>query len=470
VGSANTYGGEGVASMVYNRYSVSAGAFGYRTDGWRENNDNNQDVQDVYFQSAITPELNAQVEFRRRHSDFGDLPFNFDPDVFSPNLKREIDVDSYRAGLRYSPLPSSDFLLSLIYGDLKDDARDTFSRVKTKDQATQTEGQYIYRGDRFNVTSGVAYSDVDRNFQQEEPEGVPLENQKRQITETSGYLYGNLNFPDPVTWTAGVSYDRFENNVLKIDKVNPKLGVQWNITQNLVLRGAVFRFVKPALINNQTLEPTEVAGFNQLFDDVNGTAAWTYATGLDHRLMDNLFIGGEATWRELSVPILGTDAQAKRLENTDEQTHRAYVHWLPVPQVALSTEFVYDRFSAETGKFLTAGAAFPEKLETYSVPFGARYFHPSGFFASVRAAYVNQHVNRSDATGQPEGASDFFVVDAAIGYRLPKRFGIVSLSVTNLFDNRFKYQDDSFREFEAQPSIGPYIPDRQILARVTLNW
>jgi hypothetical protein len=255
---------------------------------------------------------------------------------------------------------------------------------------------------------------------------------------------------------------------LKVEKANPKFGVRWNVTDDLVLRGAVLRFIKPALINNQTLEPTEIAGFNQLFDDINGTAAWQYAVGLDHRLRSNLFAGGEATWRELSVPILNFDAQAKRLENADEQTHRAYVHWLPLPQLALSAEFVYDRFSAETGKLLTTGFGVPEKVETFSVPFGARYFHPSGFFAGVGAAYVHQHVNRSGQ--RPEGSGDFFVVDAAVGYRLPKRFGLVSLSVTNLFDNKFKYQDDSFREFQDQPTIGPYIPDRQILARVTLNW
>ena len=75
-----------MVSALYDRYSVSAGAFGYRTDGWRKNNDINQNVQDVFFQTAITPELNAQVEFRRRDSDFGDLAFNFDPDFFSPNL------------------------------------------------------------------------------------------------------------------------------------------------------------------------------------------------------------------------------------------------------------------------------------------------------------------------------------------------------------------------------------------------
>jgi hypothetical protein len=448
---------------------VSAGAFGYTTDGWRKNNDISQNLQDVFFQTAITPELNAQVEFRRRHSDFGDLAFDFDPDFFSDNLNQEIDQNTYRAGLRYSPLPNSDFLLSFIYGDLEDRTKDISFRTRTKDRGSQTEGQYIYLRDRFNATVGFGYNDVDRNFE-DETAGFSPEMNKQQITEASGYVYSNINFPDPVTWTAGVSYDHFEHNALKVDKVNPKFGMQWNITKDLTVRGAVFRFVKPALINNQTLEPTEVAGFNQLFDDTNGAAAWRYGVGVDHRLMSNLFIGGEATWRDITEPILNLEAQAKRLENTDEQTHRAYVHWLPIPEIALSAEFVYDRFSAETGKTLAERVGVPEKVVTYSVPFGVRYFHPSGFFAGVGATYVHQHVNRSDSTGQPEGSGDFFVVDAAIGYRLPKRFGIVSLSVSNLFDNKFKYQDDSYREFQDQPSVGPYIPDRQVLARVTLNW
>ena len=124
VGNESTYGAEGVASAIYDRYSVSAGGFGYWTDGWRKNNDINQNVQDVFFQTAITPELNAQLEFRRRHSDFGDLAFNFDPDFFSPNFDR-VRQDTYRAGLRYSPLPSSDFLVSFIYGDLKQKLTDS---------------------------------------------------------------------------------------------------------------------------------------------------------------------------------------------------------------------------------------------------------------------------------------------------------------------------------------------------------
>ena len=476
-GNNNTYGGEGVASMIYDRYSLSAGAFGYRTDGWRKNNGNKQNVQDVFFQAAITPELNTQLEFRRRHSDQGDLAFNFAPDSFSPNFRRDIDRDTYRAGLRYSPTPGSDFLISFSYGDLKDNNKNAdgaFStRTRTKDRGTQTQGQYIFRRYRVNVTSGFGYSDINRDLDaRDEFEGTLTfdESNKQSITDTGGYIYGGLDFPTQVTWTIGASYDRFEHNALKVDKLNPKLGVQWNVTDDLTLRGAVFRVVKPPLVTSQTLEPTQVAGFNQFFDDTNGAASWRYGGGLDYRLGSNVFVGGEATWREISEPIVNFDATAKRLEHTDEQTHRAYVHWLPIAEVALSVEFVYDKYSAEKGELLTQFFGVPEKAVTYSVPFGVRYFHPSGFFAGAGATYVNQDVNRPESSGLPEGSDDFFLVDAAVGYRLPKRFGIVSLSVTNLFDKKFRYQDDSYREFQGQPSIGPYFPERQILARVTLNW
>ena len=72
--------------------------------------------------------------------------------------------------------------------------------------------------------------------------------------------------------------------------------------------------------------------------------------------------------------------------------------------------------------------------------------------------------------GSSGGSDDFFLLDAAVGYRLPKRFGVVSLEVTNLLDKSFEYQDDSYREAQGQPSVGPYFPQRQFLARLTLNW
>ncbi len=62
------------------------------------------------------------------------------------------------------------------------------------------------------------------------------------------------------------------------------------------------------------------------------------------------------------------------------------------------------------------------------------------------------------------------MVDAAVGYRFPDRLGMASLSVNNLFDQKFIYQDDSFREFRDEPSTGPYIPALQVVGRLTLSF
>ena len=322
---------------------------------------------------------------------------------------------------------------------------------------------------------GFGASDVDRNQDFDANfvgtgESVANLSSKQQITHHRGYAYANLNLPEPVTWTAGISYDNYDQDDLKVHKFNPKFGVQWNVTDSLVLRGTVLRVVKPALVNNQTLEPTHVAGFNQLFDDSNAVASWRYGLGLDWSLTDTLFVGGEATWRELSDNLLDFQAKDAKFEDIDEQLHRVYLNWLPISELALSAEFIYDKYSAEKGKDFTDFFGIPTNVVTYSVPFAIRYFHPSGFFAGAGTTYVNQDVNRTNVLGLPEGSSDFFVVDASVGYRLPERFGIVSLSVSNLFDNGFKYLDDSFREFGDAPSVGPYIPERLILGRVTLNF
>jgi hypothetical protein len=57
---------------------------------------------------------------------------------------------------------------------------------------------------------------------------------------------------------------------------NPKFGVTWNPLAATTVRAAIFRTLKRTLITDQTLEPTQVAGFNQFFDDINLTETWRY--------------------------------------------------------------------------------------------------------------------------------------------------------------------------------------------------
>ena len=73
VGNEDTFGVEGIASALYDRFSLSVGGFRYETDGWRLNNLIEHNIQNFYMQAAVTPDLNMQVEVRHRESEQGDL-------------------------------------------------------------------------------------------------------------------------------------------------------------------------------------------------------------------------------------------------------------------------------------------------------------------------------------------------------------------------------------------------------------
>ncbi len=125
----------------------------------------------------------------------------------------------------------------------------------------------------------------------------------------------------------------------------------------------------------------------------------------------------------------------------------------------------YDKY--KIGRF--EGDDLPEKVETISAPLTATYFHPDGSFIGAGVSYVHQKVDRlSEFSNQ--GSSTFAVADAGVGYRFGSRRGIASLSVHNLFDTAFQYQDDSYREFRDEPYVGPYFPERAFVARANLNF
>jgi hypothetical protein len=138
---------------------------------------------------------------------------------------------------------------------------------------------------------------------------------------------------------------------------------------------------------------------------------------------------------------------------------RAYLYWTPHNWLALSGEYLYEKFEREK---LASGA---EDVKTHYIPLGINFFHPSGFGASLKGSYVNQNgsFERLSQAGVFEsGEDDFWLVDAAINYRLPKRYGFITVGATNLFDNDFNY-------FETDPANPRIQPDRLVFARVTLS-
>ena len=130
--------------------------------------------------------------------------------------------------------------------------------------------------------------------------------------------------------------------------------------------------------------------------------------------------------------------------------------------LSLTAEYLYEKY--ERADEFTEGI---RNLKTHRVPLGINFFHPWGFNIGLRGTYYNQKGEfvRQDAEVIDEftpGEDSFWIVDAAINYRLPKRYGLLTVGVANLFDKSFEYFDTDLNNPRLQP-------DRRFFGKVSIS-
>ncbi len=472
-GSNETWGGEGIVSGIYKKLSLSAGYTHFETDGFRANNDQNDDIANVFAQVELTYKTSIQAEYRYRDTQKGDLPLRFDPNNFFSTERNSTETESIRLGLHQTFTPRSHLLVSFIIQNTDYRYLDT-DPFFTLDLATDEDGymgeiQHLFHSDRFHITTGAGYFDADQENTDIFFFPPPVVTSS-DINSYNVYLYSNINFPKDVTFTIGASADFFERDDKESDDLdmdenqfNPKFGITWNPIPATTLRAAVFRTLRRRILSDQTLEPTQVAGFNQFFDDGEGSDSWRYGVAVDQKFSASLYGGVEFSKREIEVPydFYPFPPANPSVERTDweEQLGRAYLYWTPMSWLTLSAEYQYENLERDPA-FI--GPEYFEEIETHRFPLGIGFFLPCGFSAQMKTTYVDQEGKFGDPfSGFLEGDDQFWVVDAAISYRLPKRLGIIALEAKNLFDEKFNFQDTD----PANPWI---VPEQVISAKCTL--
>jgi TonB dependent receptor len=381
-----------------------------------------------------------------------------------------------RFGLRHSFSPNSIFLGSFMYQDVvfRTDVSQLplpflATRNKRPESANIVEFQHLFRSARINVTSGVGYAKIDGHTDNSIATFLPppldfaTGRFGTDLKHINTYFYSYINVLKGVTLTLGASGD-FTNgespDVGRRQQFNPKFGVTWNPLPGTTIRTAAFRVLKRTLITDQTVEPTQIAGFNQFYDDNNGTGAWRYGGAIDQKFTRELFGGVEASRRDLKSRFVQRDVFSSAVtlgkEDVVEDTSRVYLFWTPHPWLALRWEYAFEHLESE------GLLDQPKRLQTHRVPLGFNLFHPSGLSASLRSTYVSQNGRfvLTDGSSQT-GSEDFWTIDSAINYRLPKRYGFLTIGATNIADRKFKF----FERDTKNPTIQPA---RMIFGRLTL--
>jgi tetratricopeptide (TPR) repeat protein len=487
LGELGTWSGEAVVGGVYDNWSFSLGASRFKTDGFRDNNDQEDNTGNAFIQAALSPDTSLQFEYRRRETKNGDLNLLID-ESFSTALRGETQSDTYRGGLRHAFSPNSILLGSVMY---KIEDRSFYDEPapgiwveerRPDDKGLGGELQYLYRSEKYSITAGLGYFDLDQSATRttfSPPFCLPFppfDCFGGEITSTAdlsakhenAYLYSNIKALPSVTLTLGASWDSFDTEdpaSKSQDQVNPKLGVTWQVQPGTTLRAAGFRVLKRSLITDQTLEPTQVAGFNQFYDDVASTDAWRYGLGMDQKFSQRIFGGVELSRRDLTVPLLYSDLTATPPATTindadwQEDSARAYLFITPSDRVALSMEYQYQRLDQTFSP--ATGVESVNETKVHKVPLGIRFFTDSGWTLAVKGTYVSETYDSGIVGSVAEQKSDFWLADAMASYRLAKRRGFVTVGATNLFDKQFAYQQLDTANTEMQPA-------RMVFGRVTL--
>jgi tetratricopeptide (TPR) repeat protein len=485
VGENKTWGGEGIVSGIYKKISFSAGYTRFETDGFRVNNDQKDDIASVFAQWEVTPKTSIQAEYRHRENERGDTQLRFFEDDFRPDRRQEVKTDTIRLGFRHDISPSSNLIGNFAYQKRQDKINEIafidpadlggppappfvtdHIGVETKPDGYSGELSHLFHSQYVNTVAGAGYfkikqdtiiSDVATFPGFPEPLWDIPQKTESDIDHINLYLYSYIKPLKNLTITAGASGDFYKNdekesneNDQKINQFNPKFGIVWNPVPNTTVRGAVFRTLKRTLITDQTLETTQVAGFNQFFDDINATKTWVYGGAVDQKFSQSLYGGAAFSKRDLEVPWF--DVTSAQLNHADwtEYTGRAYLYWALHKWFALKAEYRYEKIERDPEFTFNI-----KEVKTNSFPLGITFSHPSGVSSSLTATYYDQkgEFQREEIGTVPieQGSDNFWVVDAAINYRLPKRYGFLTIGVTNLFDKKFQYADTDINN----PSIRP---------------
>jgi tetratricopeptide (TPR) repeat protein len=457
-GSKNTRGNEITVGGFTKRGMLSAGYYKESSDGFFDNNDSEQEITNLFGQLRLSSSLSLQGEIKHRENEHGFLPQIYDEDYFlAPLVRRERDADSERLGLNYTPNQNHTLLISAVNLDLNTQDILPGNLGDTDEETRQYEAQYIYNTPQMSVTAGMGRTDLESDTLRtltfigpfgpiilEVPSSIDLDQQTAYV-----YLNHSGSWGSVVVGADHVKLD-FETSYTE-SQTNPKLGLVWNLSPATVLRLAGFKTVRSQIANNWTIAPTEVVGFNQIYDDFIGTQAKRYASALDHRFHEDLDAGVQFSRRVItrfSDELTGLDEEQVELD------HKAYLYWQIIDRLSLGATYGHEKY--QRTKFSgTTNPLRPATLETDTFRLSGAYFHPSGFSAELATSHVAQTV---DVTGASEEDDSFWITDTTLGYRFPNRWGSVKFQVKNLFDKEFRYQS-TFPGTGTQV-YSPYTPER----------
>lgn len=455
VGSNGLREADLAVSQLVDKVYLNAGYYHGETDGFRPNNDQKRDIFAFTGQTEISSSTSLLAEYRHHERERGDIGLRFDPEQFRLH-RNKVDEEMYRLGIRHRVSPRFTVLGTTAYQERTEDNLLRFPLfdipLSAKVRSVDAEVQGLYSGEGIKVIGGASAARLTSK------RDVPV--QDDTYPYYNGYVYSHYSLTPEITLIAGLAVDHFESTVPPLERdefaLSPKLGAVIALSPSTTLRAAAFQSFKREIVHNQTLEPTHVAGFNQLFDELNGTRTRRAGVALDHKFSDTLFGGLSASYRDARIIFLqGIDESTNEIkyDDWDEREAVGYLHyaWDPGFAVSFIQRWIIDDRDQHAAE--SEGAENFAYLETALSTLRFSQHVGNGLFSWFQSHWYNQDIRyytfgfRQPSRGSDEG----IIADIGIGYRLPRRLGLVSLEVRNVGDTAIHFQERDYETVTLSP-------------------
>lgn len=498
-GSNSTGAGQVSMNGVENRLVYAVDYYHYETQGYRSNNDARYNIGSAYAGFQVNEDLSLMLTLGQRRENYGDITDHLFEGTRSL-LEIDNRVDTATLGGRYAPSAAFELLGAITHREQDksdDESQPTFFGQLTnnidlsdKGEQVQLQGRSILPFGKLLV--GTDWSEFDRQviaritttdpfLEPYIPVGPLLINGAYRYQ--SSYGYWSFEPIENLQLTAGAAYMEFDSDALshEVDDWYPKLGVLYRIAPGFSLRAVYFESLKQPLLAEQTLEPTQLGGFNQFLDDREGTEARQYGIGFDADLGRGHHIGFELLERAPEIPLI-TNTGTNIIEM--KQT-RAQLFWSWATQPwAINVSYRYDHDENDVDRINNIDfslADVPSKLTTQRLPVELNWISGHGLMLSATATYVDQKAERpllqidADPSGIPvadisidRNSDSFMLFDLALRYRFWEQQAELSLLCNNVADIRFRFQSGNL--YDVTPRISPYLPERTIRAGIKLSF
>ena len=488
-------GGDATFTFNRDRVAMAVSYQSFQSDGFRVNNDAGNDALRAFLVFAPTHRDQFQVNFINGTRETGDLPLRGFPGLIG--LER-LETDLTNLGLGYHRIisPAADLAISAIFNDTQQTAVIDHPFFPAPSAGTaelggvQLEAQYVLRQRLLTWTAGAGHFDGEQEINSFDSFGGTA-HAKGDDKFSNVYLYGKFRNLGPLEITAGLSYEDLQAPIgllpprdstigiadlpYEDNQISGKLGLSLQAGATTVIRAAAYSRLTPAIGRLQTLEPTQVSGFNQFFNDPAGTSSFNYGIGLDQEFTRAFFAGFSLLRRDLEIPepfcsnpdpVIGCGFQPADTivqRNSDDWLGNLYLSGTAGKRVALSLDYTYEQRDFDLTQ-KSNNSLFEDFVETRRLRPQVRVMLPMGFFTSLSATRYDQQVDQFDDLSSPLRStidSEFWIGNIDLGYRLPRRWGSVVLRGLNVTDQKYEFYLSSLEE--------QIVPSRTVLLTLSLT-